>query len=109
MPREFVALIAAPLTALRLVVRYDFQHLGQMFTPRSAITHRVDVRREAPQKQAALAAHRSQLGRGRAGRVFRVLVALPAPVYGLICGREWFVEPGVAPGGRRGDILAKAA
>ncbi|MGH3189302.1 MAG: hypothetical protein ACRDPY_39710 [Streptosporangiaceae bacterium] len=39
----------------------------------------------------------------------RLLVALPVPVYGLICGREWFVEPGAAPAGRRGDILAKAA
>jgi LmbE family N-acetylglucosaminyl deacetylase len=108
-PREFMALIAAPLTALRLVVRYDFRHLGEMFSPRSAITHRIDVRREAAQKQAALAAHRSQLGRGRAGRVFRLLVALPVPVYGLICGREWFVEPGAPPAGRRGDILVKAA
>jgi LmbE family N-acetylglucosaminyl deacetylase len=110
-PREFMALIAAPLTALRLVVRYDFRHLGEMFSPRSAITHRVDVRRFAAQKRAALAAHRSQLGRGRAGRVFRLLVALPVPVYGLICGREWFVEPGAGagPAGRRGDILAKAA
>src|ERR1700728_2696462 len=72
-PREFMALIAAPLTALRLVVRYDFWHLGEMFSPRSAITHRVDVRRFAAQKRAALAAHRSQLGRGRAGRVFRLL------------------------------------
>src|SRR5580658_6452548 len=110
-PREFVALVAAPLTVLRLVVRYDFRHLGEMFSPRSAITHRVDVRRFAAQKRAALAAHRSQLGRGRAGRVFRLLVALPVPVYGLICGREWFVEPGAGagPAGRRGDILAKAA
>jgi hypothetical protein len=43
--------------------------------------------------------------------VFRLLVALPVPVYGLICGREWFVEPGAGagPARRRGDILAKAA
>jgi len=120
-PRERAAQIAAPLRALRLVVRYDFKDTSSFGSPRSAITHRVDVRRFAAQKQAALAAHRSQLGdrgqagrrawaqagrrgrgpagrRGRAGRLFRVLVALPVPVYGLFCGREWFVEPGVTRG-----------
>jgi hypothetical protein len=79
------------------------------FTPRSAITHRVDVRRFAAQKQAALAAHRSQIyGRRRAGRLFRVLVALPVPLFGLLCGREWFAEPGVPVAAVRRDILPPA-
>jgi LmbE family N-acetylglucosaminyl deacetylase len=79
------------------------------FTPRSAITHRVDVRRFAAQKQAALAAHRTQVySRGRAARLFRVLVALPAPLFGLVCGREWFAEPGAATTRTIGDILQPA-
>ncbi len=55
----------------------------------TAITHRVDVRRFAAQKQAALAAHRSQVSRrNRSGQLFRLLIALPAPVFGLLGGCE---------------------
>jgi hypothetical protein len=32
-------------------------------------------------------------GRGSAARLFRVMVALPLPVFGLLFGREWFAEP----------------
>jgi LmbE family N-acetylglucosaminyl deacetylase len=118
-PRERVRQIAAPLRALRLVVRYDVKDVGSFGSPRSAITHRVDVRRFAAQKQAALAAHRSQLrrgrDRGRSGGLFRLLVALPVPVFGLVCRHEWFAEPGAkradlaaAPTSRGGDILTAA-
>ena len=49
---------------------------------------------------------RSQVcGRGRSGRTFRVLVALPVPLYGLVCGREWFAEPGATVTAVSGDIL----
>ena len=79
------------------------------FTPRSAITHRVDVRRFAAQKQAALAAHRTQVyGRGRAGRLFRLLVRLPVSLFGLVAGREWFAEPGAESARPIGDVLQPA-
>jgi LmbE family N-acetylglucosaminyl deacetylase len=55
---------------------------------------------EAAGRLAALAAHRSQLTRrSRSGRVFRLLVRLPLPVFGLLLGHEWFTEPGLSPGG----------
>jgi LmbE family N-acetylglucosaminyl deacetylase len=80
------------------------------FTPRSAITHRVDVHRFARPKQAALAAHRTQVyGRGRAGGLFRLLVRLPVPVFGLVAGREWFAEPNARSVRPVGDVLQPAA
>jgi LmbE family N-acetylglucosaminyl deacetylase len=91
-PRELLAAYLRPARALRLVHGYDDRAI-KAGTPRSAITHRIDVRRFAARKQAALAAHRTQVyGQGRSARLFRLLVALPASIFGLICGREWFVE-----------------
>lgn len=108
-PQELIRGLFAPVVALRLMARPDMAQMRAGFTPRSAITHRVDVRRFAAQKQAALAAHRSQIyGRRRAGRLFRVLVALPVPLFGLLCGREWFAEPGVPVAAVRRDILPPA-
>ena len=80
------------------------------FTPRAAITHRIDVRRFAAQKQAALPAHRTAVhGRGRAAPLFRLLVRLPVPVFGLVAGREWFAEPGARTARPVGDVLQPAA
>ncbi len=110
-PRETIArLFTPPVRVLGLVVRHDLAAMRAGFTPRSAITHRVDVRRFAAQKQAALAAHRTQVyGRGRGARPFRLLVALPAPLFGLVAGREWFAEPGATVTRKIGDILQSAA
>lgn len=106
-PREYVRLVTKALRAVRLVVRPD-EDARSWFTPRAGITHRVNVRRYARQKQAALAAHRSVIeGSGRLARLMRLLVALPTPVFGLVLGREWFAEPGaVRVGSRSGDVLA---
>ncbi|MBP2471429.1 LmbE family N-acetylglucosaminyl deacetylase [Crossiella equi] len=63
------------------------------FTPRAEITHRVDVRAFARAKRDALAAHRTPLtGSGRMSAVWRRLVRLPVPVFGLLAGREYFRE-----------------
>jgi LmbE family N-acetylglucosaminyl deacetylase len=109
-PREFVAKMVGPLRALRLVVRHDTAVLRSAFTPRAEITHRVNVRGYARQKQAALAAHRSQVqGDGRSALLKRFLVAIPAPVFGLILGFEWFADPGAATRGAwLGDVLHRA-
>ena len=67
-------------------------------SPRTATTHRVNVRRYAAQKQAALAAHGSQhSGSGRAARLMRLLIRLPIPIFGTLLGYEWFAEPGLDP------------
>jgi hypothetical protein len=79
------------------------------FTPRAVITHRVDVRRFAAQKQAALAAHRTQVyGRGRAARLFRLVIRLPVPLFALVAGREWYAEPGAKVPRPIGDVLQPA-
>jgi|ERR1022692_739393 LmbE family N-acetylglucosaminyl deacetylase len=106
-PREPVAGLFSVLRFLRLAARYDPSAVRAVGSPRSAITHRVGVCRFAAQKRAALAAHRSQVnGTGRSARFFRVLLRLPVPVFGLLLGREWFVEPGRTPAARVSrDIL----
>ncbi|KAA2266580.1 PIG-L family deacetylase [Solihabitans fulvus] len=107
MPREPVVRLFAVLRFLRLPLRYDPAVIRSAYSARAAITHRIDVRGFAAQKRAALAAHRSQThGRGRAAPVFRALLRLPAPVFGLLLGREWFVEPAATPAARpHGHIL----
>lgn len=94
LPRELVFPVLTLLRLLRVTGGYDAADIRAGFTPRSAITRRVDVRRFAAQKQAALAAHQSFVrGRGRARRLPRAMVALPVPLFGLLFGREWFTEP----------------
>jgi len=111
-PRELVARVAQPLLLLRLLTRYRLDEMHAYGLPRAAITHRVDVRRYAAQKRAALAAHRTQVsGRGRGARLLRTLLRLPLPVFRLACGTEWFAEPGEPgeprePGGRTGELVA---
>jgi LmbE family N-acetylglucosaminyl deacetylase len=81
MPRDLVGLAGL------------FGYKGLMYTPRVAITHSLDVRRFARRKQTALAAHLARMsGTGRSSKLFRALTDLPAPVFGLLFGREWFAE-----------------
>ncbi|MFI9815448.1 PIG-L deacetylase family protein [Saccharothrix variisporea] len=99
MPRDAVVRLARVVRALR--VPFPYEGLERAFSASADITHRFDVRRFARQKQAALAAHRSQVeGSGRLAAVMRLLVRLPVPVFGLLAGREWFVDP-VTGSGRR--------
>jgi LmbE family N-acetylglucosaminyl deacetylase len=102
-PRELVARFAHLLLLLRLVTRHRLDEMRGYGMPRSAITHRVDVRRYAAQKRAALAAHRTAVfGPGRVARLFRALVRSPLPVFRIVCGTEWFAEPG----GWTGELVA---
>jgi LmbE family N-acetylglucosaminyl deacetylase len=95
MPRELIARFARLLLAFRLVTRHRLDEMRGYGMPRSAITHRVSVRRYAAQKQAALAVHRTPIsGGGRAARLYRVLAQSPPPVFRVVCGTEWFIEPG---------------
>jgi LmbE family N-acetylglucosaminyl deacetylase len=103
-PREVVARFARLLLLLRLVTRHSLDEMRGYGMPQSAITHRVDVRRYAAQKRAALAAHPTDVsGRGRTARLFRCLIRSPLPVFRIACGTEWFAEPG----GRTGELVAR--
>jgi LmbE family N-acetylglucosaminyl deacetylase len=102
-PRELVVRVARLLLLLRLLTRYRLDEMRTYGLPRAVITHRVDVRRYAAQKRAALAAHRTQVsGRGRGARLLRALLRSPLPAFRLACGTEWFAEPG----GRTGELVA---
>jgi LmbE family N-acetylglucosaminyl deacetylase len=102
-PRELVARVARLFLLLRLVVRHRFDEMRGYGLPQSAITHQVDVRRYAAQKRAALAAHRTPVfSRGRGARLFRALIRSPLPIFRVVCGTEWFAEPG----GRTGELVA---
>jgi LmbE family N-acetylglucosaminyl deacetylase len=104
-PRELVARFARLLLLLRLVKRHRLDEMRGYGMPQSAITHRVDVRRYAAQKRAALAAHRTVMSsRGRGARWFRALTRSPLPAFRIACGTEWFAEPG----GRTGELIARS-
>jgi len=90
---------------LRLVHRLpgippDFapDRFAHAFTARGDLTHCVDVRRFAAAKRSSLAAHASQAGADQGTRTLAVLLRLPAPLFRLALGREWFVERGRPPG-----------
>jgi LmbE family N-acetylglucosaminyl deacetylase len=97
-PRDFAQRFVRVVRALRIPFPYDAEALEHAGSPASAVTHRFDVRRFAGRKQAALAAHVSDVrGAGRLAAVLRVLVWLPAPLFAVVAGREWYVE--VTPAG----------
>jgi LmbE family N-acetylglucosaminyl deacetylase len=107
LPRESVDRItrAGRLAARvrRTVMSAPPQPATPMFTPRGEIDYRVDVRRHAAEKRAALAAHRSQLAGSRApARLRRYATHLPVPAFALLGGWEWFNDP-VGP--RAADFL----
>jgi LmbE family N-acetylglucosaminyl deacetylase len=102
-PRELIARFARLLLLLRLVTRHRLDKMREYGMPQSAITHRVDVRRYAAQKRAALAAHKTDVfGKGRTARLFRALIRSPLPMFRIACGTEWFAEPG----GCTGELVA---
>ena len=101
-PRELVVRVARPLLIIRLMTRHRLEEMRGYGMPQSVITHRIDVRRYAAQKRAALAAHRTPVsGSGRSARLLRLLLRSPLPVFRALCGTEWFAEPG----GRTGELL----
>ena len=106
LPRELAGLLSDPLRPLRRFARRQPREAAVAYTPRAVITHRITVRRYARQKQAALAAHRSlALAGSRTARLARAVLALPVPVFAILAGREWFVEPAALSTTRERAIL----
>lgn len=80
---------------------------SEVFTARSRITHRVDVRRHLGAKRAAMRAHATQHRSAGGTRVLDRLTRLPGPLFALAFGTEWYVEQG-RPGGRtERDVFAR--
>ena len=69
------------------------------YSSRADITHRVNVRRYASAKRAAMRAHASQASaEGGADRTLAAFLRIPRPLFDVIFGREWFVDPAHPPG-----------
>jgi LmbE family N-acetylglucosaminyl deacetylase len=103
-------LVKTMLRLLRLV-RSPFRAaapLGgdDLYTARRLITHRVDVSDHLAAKRSAMAAHASQQRANGQLRMLTRFLRLPRPVFALVFGREWFVEPGRQPQPRQDDIFA---
>ncbi|MBZ5737169.1 PIG-L deacetylase family protein [Nocardioides mangrovi] len=84
----------------RLLPVPELPDVRAAYTPRSELTHRVDVRAHLAAKEAALGAHVSQAAGARVGdtRTLALLLRLPRPVGRLVLGHEWFREVGRRPG-----------
>jgi LmbE family N-acetylglucosaminyl deacetylase len=97
------------LGILRLIPQGTATQRGSWFSARGQITHRVRVGSLASRKRAALACHRSQTAGGDGLRTAAILLALPAPLFRLVCGTEWFIESYAAvPPRPFGDPLTAA-
>jgi len=97
-PTELAVAGSAVLRALRLA-RFSDDEARAAGTPYRKITYRLDVRRYAAVKQRALAAHRTPAnGNRRSSRLFRLAGRMPVPVFRVLAGHEWFIDPGVTPG-----------
>lgn len=83
--------------------------LRTAFTPRTELTHRIDVRPHLERKLAALRAHASQVDSDEGVRTIALLLRLPGPVRRRVLGTEWFREVGRVPGTRPlDDIFASS-
>jgi hypothetical protein len=100
----------------RFPAEFDPASFERAFSARAEITHRVDVRRHAGAKRAAMRAHASQAtgaGAAAAGeggqtgdRTLAAFLRIPRPVYDVVFGREWFRDPALPRGGAvRTDIF----
>jgi LmbE family N-acetylglucosaminyl deacetylase len=99
-PRDAIVLAVKVATLIyRFPPEFDPTSFTRAFSPRSAITHRIDVRRYAGQRRASMRAHASQSSAdGGADRALAAFLRIPRPLYDLVFGREWFVDPARAPG-----------
>jgi len=83
----------------RFPAAFDPTTFERAFSPRADITHRVNVRRYASAKRASMRAHASQASAdGGADRTLAAFLRIPRPLYDVVFGREWFVDPAHPPG-----------
>ncbi|ABL81078.1 MULTISPECIES: PIG-L family deacetylase [unclassified Nocardioides] len=61
---------------------------NDIYTPRTGISHSIDIRNHLEAKRAALAAHASQTSGGV--RTISLILAMPRPLGRRLLGTEWF-------------------
>ncbi|WP_068262170.1 PIG-L family deacetylase [Janibacter limosus] len=90
----------------RFPPEFDRSSFDRAFSATADITHRFDVRRFAGAKRASMRAHASQAADTDGGdRTLGMLVRIPRPIYDLVFGREWFVDPSAPAGPTRTDLF----
>jgi LmbE family N-acetylglucosaminyl deacetylase len=78
----------------RFAPGFDRSGIDHTYSARSEITHRISVRHYAAQKRASLRAHASQTAADTgADRALATLLRIPRPLYDLVTGWEWYVDP----------------
>lgn len=98
LPRDGYTRLVRALTRLGLPFGYDPSVLHSLYSPRSAITHRIDVSAHAARRKTALAAHRSIIeGSSRFASIAKVLLRMPTPMLARVMRWEWYAEEGATP------------
>jgi LmbE family N-acetylglucosaminyl deacetylase len=97
------ALLRAVAWGRRL--RLPVQVRADAYTPRSQLTHRVDVRRHLAAMRGGWGAIASLAAGGSSVRTLKLLLRLPPPLFARLLGQEWFVESGRPPGPLCGDVF----
>jgi LmbE family N-acetylglucosaminyl deacetylase len=92
--------------ARRFPPEFDRRRFETAYTPGAEITHRVNVRRYTAAKRRSMAAHVSQTSGGDTTRTLAALLGLPAPLFRLALGTEWFVRRDLPAGKRLAHPLA---
>nr|BFF03097.1 PIG-L family deacetylase [Streptoalloteichus tenebrarius] len=85
---------------------FDARTFETAYSPRAAITHKVDVRRYAQAKRQSMAAHVTQATGGDSTRTLAALLRIPRPLFRWVLGTEWYVQRGLPPGRVLRDPLA---
>ena len=79
----------------RFPPEFDRTAFTRAFSARSEITHRISVWRYAAAKRASMRAHTSQAAADDgADRTLAAFLRIPRPLFDLVFGREWFIDPG---------------
>ena len=93
LPREPIVHAAKIAEFLHLTPKgFSSQEFATAWTPRTNITHRVNVRPYINEKKAAIKAHASQAHADNTVRTLGVLSALPNPIFSALLGTEYFVK-----------------
>ncbi|MER7251208.1 PIG-L family deacetylase [Kribbella sp. NPDC000426] len=101
--RRLIRVVEAIPGVLPEVTAAAYDHA---YSPSTAITHRVDVRRYLPEKRASFEAHASQASSDEGARTLALLLRLPRWLFASMLGREWYVEHGRRPGKPLDDVFA---
>ena len=99
-PRDLIChAVALAGRVYRFPAAFDPTTFARSYSPRADITHRINVIRYASAKRASMRAHASQASADSgADRTLAAFLRFPRPVYDVVFGREWFVDPARPPG-----------